>query len=53
MKQLYFLLFFISFQLSFAQTPIDTLLNNNWRLIQYDDGSELGMYDFLSNPELD
>lgn len=36
MKQLYFLLFFISFQLSFAQTSSEILLNNTWRLVSFD-----------------
>ncbi len=52
MKYIYFLIFLNAFSLN-AQTPLDTLVNNNWRLIEYDDGSELGMYDFLNNPELD
>lgn len=51
MRYFYFYFLLNVFSLN-AQTPLDTLLNNNWRLIGYDDGSELGFYDFLNNSEL-
>lgn len=53
MKYLFTLLIFSSFYFTNGQSPLETLLENNWRLIEYDDGTKLGFYDFLNNPELD